>query len=150
MTQLLRKLPTSVLRDAWAKILNRISTSYTTELERANDYALAWSMALLQAKVIHVAALEALQKERVEAQQINARIYRTVGYSRDVNIYAWSSSWVLDANMLLCVSCSTAQYARDADQPFPHGNHCHRAEDLTSYPWYVLAQLLSDQPILSL
>jgi len=59
---------------------------------------------------------------------------------------AWSTTWVLDANMLLCAGCSARQYARDAAQPFRHGDGCALASELTLYPWRELAKLLRAVP----
>ena len=67
-------------------------------------------------------------------------------YRLDKSVNDWSTKWVLDANMLLCARCTAGQCARDADQPFRHGNGCRHSGDLTLYPWRELADLLRTLP----
>ncbi|OOG83204.1 hypothetical protein B0E42_20425 [Pseudomonas sp. A25(2017)] len=61
-------LPTSHLQDDWADILTRIRTTYAADLERASEYALAWSNALLRAQVIDLATYQALNDARVQSR----------------------------------------------------------------------------------
>jgi hypothetical protein len=58
------------------------------------------------------------------------------------SLNVWSTKWVLDANMLFCAGCSRGQRARDANQPFRHGDGCRLSSEVTLYPWRELAEML--------
>lgn len=77
---------------------------------------------------------------------LSARDSNAATYRLDNGLNACSTTWVLDANMLLCAGCSARQYARDAAQPFRHGDGCALASELTLYPWRELAKLLRAVP----
>lgn len=62
-------------------------------------------------------------------------------YQRDEDLNAWSLTWILDANMVLCAACSAVQFARDADRAFLHVDGC-ATSDLDKYPWVELRDAL--------
>ncbi|WP_039011059.1 hypothetical protein [Pseudomonas brassicacearum] len=80
---------------------------------------------------------------------MSARDSNAARYRRDEGLSAWSRSWVLDDNMLLCAGCSVAQFARDADQPFQHAATCAFSGECAKHPWHALAALLSELPVLT-
>ena len=80
---------------------------------------------------------------------VSARDSNAAKYHLDDSLNAWSTRWILDANMLLCAGCTRGQCARDADQPFLHGDGCRLASELTLYPWRELAELLRAVPQVS-
>ncbi|TWC74364.1 hypothetical protein FBY10_10152 [Pseudomonas sp. SJZ103] len=77
---------------------------------------------------------------------MSARDRNATRYLLDDSLNAWSTKWVLDANMLLCAGCAVGQCIRDADQPFIHRDSCRWASNSTIYPWRELAELLRELP----
>ncbi len=60
---------------------------------------------------------------------------------RDEDLNAWSLKWVLDSNMVLCVECGAAQFARNAERPFLHVDGC-ATKDSDKHPWIELRNFL--------
>ncbi|WP_397448706.1 hypothetical protein [Pseudomonas sp. NA-150] len=58
----------------------------------------------------------------------------------------WTARWTLLGNHLLCTECMAAQPARDADQPFAHGQ-CRLAPAGIQYPWSDLWKTLNELPV---